>query len=191
MVNTGRIMTHAPEIFLATVETSAGHFVIEVHRAWAPHGANRFHDLVRHRYYDCSRFFRTVAGKWVQFGIAGDPAVAQAWRDKTIPDDKLTQSNTTGFVAFANTGPGTRSTQVFVNLRDNTAQNDPEPGFAPFGKVVSGMDVVERLYAGYGEASGGGMRAGGQDGMFAGGNGFLDANFPRLDRLLRIGISGA
>ena len=181
-------MPRAPEFFRAVVETSAGCFEIEVHRAWAPHGADRFYELVTCGYYDDSRFYRTVAGKWVQFGIAGDPAVAQAWRGRTIPDDPLLQSNTTGFVAFANTGPGTRSTQVFVNLRDNAAQNDPEPAFAPFGRVVAGMDVVERLHAGYGETSGGGMRAGGQDAMFAGGNRYLDEHFPKLDRLIRLRV---
>lgn len=177
----------APDIFRAMLETSAGCFEIEVHGHWSPHGADRFYQLARLGYYDDSRFFRTVAGKWVQFGIAGDPAVAQAWRGRTIPDDPRVQSNTKGFVAFANTGPGTRSTQIFVNLADNAAQNDPEPGFAPFGKVVSGMDVVETLYAGYGETSGGGMRAGHQDALFAAGNRWLDETFPKLDRLIRIG----
>jgi cyclophilin family peptidyl-prolyl cis-trans isomerase len=137
-------------------------------------------------YYDDSRFFRVVTGKWVQFGMAGEPAIAQAWRAKTIADDKPGQSNRTGFVAFANTGPDTRSTQVFVNLRDNSAQNDLEPGFAPFGKIVHGMDVVEKLYAGYGETSGGGMRAGNQDALFAGGNRRLDKKFPNLDRLCKL-----
>jgi len=181
-------MHQSPEMYRVLVETTAGRFKIEVHRRWSPHGADRFHDLATHRYYDDSRFFRVVAGKWVQFGIAGDPAVAQAWRRKTIADDPLVQSNTFGFVAFANTGPGTRSTQVFINLGDNAAQNDREPAFAPFGKVIAGMDVVAKLYAGYGETSGGGMRAGKQDAMFAEGNRWLDANFPRLDRLIRLDI---
>jgi homoserine O-acetyltransferase len=178
----------APERFLALVETSAGRFAIEVVRAWAPLGADRFFTLVRAGYYDDSRFFRVVPGKWVQFGIAGDPAVAQAWRGRVMPDDVLVQSNTRGFVAFANTGPGTRATQVFVNLGDNSAQNDWEPGFAPFGRVVEGMAVVDALYGGYGEGSGGGMRAGGQDGMFAEGNAWLDLRFPKLDRLVRVEV---
>jgi homoserine O-acetyltransferase len=177
-------------MYRTMVETTAGRFEIEIHRSWSPHGADRFHDLARRHYYDDSRFFRVVAGKWVQFGIAGEPVVAQAWRAKTIPDDRLVQPNRTGFVAFANTGPGTRSTQVFINLRDNSAQNDSEPAFAPFGKVVSGMDVVEKLYAGYGETSGGGMRAGNQDTLFAGGNRYLDKNFPKLDRLIRLEVIG-
>ncbi len=178
----------APERFLAFVETSAGRFVIEVVRAWAPLGADRFYTLVRAGYYDDSRFFRAVAGKWVQFGIAGDPVVAQAWRGRMIADDRLVQSNTRGFVAFANTGPGTRAAQVFVNLGDNSAQNDVEAGFAPFGFVVEGMEVVDRLYSGYGEGSGGGMRAGGQDKMFEQGNAWLDARFPLLDRVVRVAV---
>ena len=179
----------APARFLARVETSAGAFAIEVVRAWAPLGADRFFTLVSCGYYDDSRVFRAVPGKWVQFGIAGDPAVARAWRGRVIADDPLVMSNTRGFVAFANTGPGTRSTQVFVNLGDNSAQNDIEAGFAPFGRVVAGMDVVDRLYSGYGEGSGGGMRAGGQDPMFAEGNAWLDARFALLDRLLRVGVA--
>jgi len=181
----------APAIYQVTVQTTAGHFDIQVHRSWSPHGADRFHELAWHRYYDDSRFFRVVAGKWAQFGIAGDPAVAQAWRHKTIPDDTLVQSNKTGFVAFANTGPGTRSTQVFINLRDNAAQNDIEPGFAPFGVVVGGMAIVEKLYAGYGETSGGGMRACNQEKLFAGGNRYLDRHFPKLDRLIRLAVAGS
>lgn len=178
----------APAQYRVAVDTTAGRFEIEVHREWSPHGADRFFELAQQHYYDDSRFFRVVAGKWVQFGIAGDPAVAQAWRARTIPDDRLVQSNTSGFIAFANTGPGTRSTQVFINLGDNSAQNDREPGFAPFGKVVSGMDVVARLYAGYGETSGSGLRAGRQGALFADGNRYLDENFPRLDRLIRLAV---
>lgn len=176
----------AQERVRVRAETTSGGFEIEVYPAWAPTGAARFLALVQSGYYDDSRFFRAVAGKWIQFGIAGDPALAQEWRARTIPDDVLRQSNTTGTIAFANTGPNTRATQVFINLRDNSGQNDPEPGFAPFGKVVSGMDVVERLHTGYGETSGGGMRAGGQDAMFTGGNAYLDAHFPHLDRLIRL-----
>ena len=178
----------APDAYRVRVETTAGQFEIAIHRAWSPHGADRFYTLVRQAYYDDSRFFRVVAGKWVQFGIAGEPAIAQAWRTKTIPDDPLIQSNTIGRVAFANTGAHTRSTQVFINLGDNAAQNDREAGFAPFGEIVAGSDVVTRLYAGYGETSGGGMRAGQQDPLFAGGNDYLDATFPRLDRLIRLTV---
>ncbi len=181
----------APDTYRLMVETTAGRFEIKAHRSWSPHGADRFHDLVRRHYYDNSRFFRVVAGRWVQFGIAGEPAMAQAWRTRTIPDDPLVQSNRTGYVAFANTGPGTRSTQVFINLGDNSAQNDSEPAFAPFGKVITGMEVVEALYAEYGETSGGGMRAGNQDPLFACGNRYLDTNFAKLDRLIRLRVIGS
>jgi cyclophilin family peptidyl-prolyl cis-trans isomerase len=175
----------APAIFRVKVETTAGSFLIEVHREWSPHGAERFYDLVCAQYYDDSRFFRVVPGRWAQFGISGKPKIAQQQRQHTIPDDTLKQHNTLGYIAFSNTGPNTRSTQVFINLGDNTARNDSEPGFAPFGFVVDGMDVVERLNGEYGENSGGGMRAGHQDAMFNGGNTYLDRNYPRLDKLIR------
>jgi peptidyl-prolyl cis-trans isomerase A (cyclophilin A) len=181
----GALVMVAALVFRVRVETSAGEFVVEVHRDWAPIGAGRFEELVRKKYFDDSRFFRVVAGMWAQFGIAGKSPVAKKWRQKTIPDDALRESNTRGMVAFANTGPNTRSTEVFINLGDNSQRNDKEAGFAPFGKVVEGMEVVDKLYSGYGENSGGGMRAGKQDRMFEQGNAWLDREFPRLDKLLR------
>jgi peptidyl-prolyl cis-trans isomerase A (cyclophilin A) len=179
----------APAVFRVKFETTAGSFVIEAHRDWSPHGADRFYELVRTKYYDDSRFFRVVPGRWVQFGINGNPTVAQQQRRITIPDDTLKQHNTPGFVAFSNTGPDTRSTQVYINLGDNTARNDIEAGFAPFGQVVDGMDVVGKLYCGYGEHSGGGMRAGHQDQIFEGGNAWLDREYPKLDKLIRATIA--
>lgn len=176
----------APEVFRVRVETSAGNFTIEVHRDWAPHGADRFYQLVRAKYYDDSRFFRVVAGKWAQFGIAGRPKTAEHWRNRTIPDDPVRQSNKPGFIAFAFTEPHTRATEVYINLVDNSQQD--AQGFAPFGRVVEGMDVVEKLYSGYGERSGGGMRAGHQDAMFEQGNAWVDQNFPKLDHLIRARI---
>ncbi len=177
-----------PEVFRVKFETTAGSFITETHRDWSPHGADRFYSLVRSKYYDNSRFFRVVPGRWVQFGISGDPAIAQQQRHITIPDDTLKQHNTVGYVAFSNTGPNTRSTQVYINLGDNSARNDVEAGFAPFGEVVEGMDVVEKLYGGYGEHSGGGMRAGHQDKIFEGGNAYLDREFPKLDKLIRVTV---
>jgi homoserine O-acetyltransferase len=174
-----------PQVFRVKFHTTAGDFIIEAHRDWSPHGADRFFDLIRRKYYDDSRFFRVVPGRWVQFGINGDPTIAQQQRLITIPDDTLKQHNTRGFVAFSNTGPNTRSTQVYINLGDNSERNDSEPGFAPFGQVIEGMDVVEKIYGGYGERSGGGMRAGHQNEMFAGGNAYLDREFPKLDKLIR------
>jgi homoserine O-acetyltransferase len=175
----------APEVFRVKFETTAGSFVLEAHRDWSPHGADRFYELIRTKYYDDSRFFRVVPGRWAQFGINGNPTIAQQQRRITIPDDALKRHNTAGYVAFSNTGPDTRSTQVYINLGDNTARNDIEAGFAPFGQVVEGMDVVEKLYGGYGEHSGGGMRAGHQDQIFVGGNTYLDREYPKLDKLIR------
>jgi cyclophilin family peptidyl-prolyl cis-trans isomerase len=174
----------APAVYRVRIDTTAGSFVIEAHREWAAHGADRFYELVGDGYYNNSRFFRVVPGRWVQFGISGDPRVAERWRDRVIPDDPLIKHNTAGFVAFANTGPNTRSTEIYINTGDKT-RNDHENGFAPFGRVVAGMDTVEHLYGGYGEHSGGGMRAGHQDAMFQGGNAWLDKNYPKLDKLIR------
>ncbi|MFL6234763.1 MAG: peptidylprolyl isomerase [Thermoanaerobaculia bacterium] len=176
----------APELFQVRFETSQGAFVIEVHRDWAPHGADRFHELAASGFFDGSRFFRVVSGFIAQFGVAGDPGVTAAWKDKTIPDDPVRRSNTRGTIAYAMTGPNTRSTQLYVNLADNSRLD--VQGFAPIGRVASGMEVVDRLYAGYGEGSGGGMRGGKQGEMLKGGNAWLDANFPKLDRLLRARI---
>jgi cyclophilin family peptidyl-prolyl cis-trans isomerase len=178
----------SPDVFRVRVETTAGSFVIEVHRAWSPHGADRFYHLVESGYYNDSRFFRVVAGRWAQFGISGNPRIAARWRHRVIPDDPLIEHNAPGFVAFSNTGPNTRSTQVYINTGDNSARNDEENGFAPFGKVIDGMDIVEKLYSGYGEHAGGGMRAGHQDAMFAGGNAYMDREFPKLDKLTRASI---
>lgn len=173
----------APERAVVRLDTSRGTVELEVTRAWAPHGADRFIALVRHGYYDDGRFFRVTAGKWVQFGINGDPAIAQAWRNRTIPDDPFVQSNIRGTVAFAFAVPNGRTTQVFVNLRDNSATHDKEP-FTPFGRVTSGMDVVNRVNGEYGEGPGG-IRAGRQDAFFEGGNAWLLRRFPRLDSIRR------
>jgi len=176
----------APEVFRARCETSKGDFVVEIRRAWAPHGADRFFSLAAAGFFDDSRYFRVVAGFIAQFGIAGDPAVTAVWRDRTIPDDPVRQSNVRGTIAYAMTGPGTRSTQLYINLADNRRLDGQ--GFAPIGRVAGGMDAVDRLYAGYGEQSGGGMRGGRQEKLLAGGNAWLDAEFPKLDRLLRVRI---
>jgi peptidyl-prolyl cis-trans isomerase A (cyclophilin A) len=170
----------APEISRVKLDTSQGAIVIELHREWSPHGVDRFYNLVRAGYYDDARFFRVIAGRWAQFGINGDPAVAKQWRTKTIPDEPRRQSNTRGMVAFAFAVPNGRATQVFIELRDNSATHDAEP-FVPIGRVMEGMDVADRLYSGYGETSGGGIRAGKQDALINGGNAYLQANFPKLD----------
>jgi peptidyl-prolyl cis-trans isomerase A (cyclophilin A) len=168
------------------LETSKGVIVIAVHRDWAPLGAARFLELVQAGYYDDSRFFRVVQGQWAQFGINGEPKVATAWRQRTIPDDPRGQSVTRGRVAFAFAVPNGRTSQVYISLRDLSYQDNQ--GFVPFGEVVEGMDVADALNSEYGEGSGGGIRAGRQQPLFDGGNPYLDREFPRLDRLLRARI---
>jgi len=168
------------------VDTSKGAIVIAVHRDWAPRGADRFHELVASHYLDGSRFFRVVKGQWAQFGIAGDPARAKAWRSRTFPDDPRGQSNTRGRVAFAFAVANGRTTQVYISLRDNSYQD--EQGFVPFGEVVEGMDVADALNSEYGETAGGGIRAGRQQPLFDSGNAFLDRAFPRLDRLVHASV---
>ena len=171
----------APDRYAVRLETSKGLIVIAVHRDWAPLGADRFHELVETGYYDDARVFRVRSGTWAQFGIAADPKVAQAWRTKTIPDDPYKGvSNTRGTVAYAFKDPNGRTTQVFINLRDNSETHDKEP-FVIFGEVVEGMEVADALYSGYGEMAGGGIRAGKQDPVFEGGSVYLKEKFPRLD----------
>ena len=179
----------APDTFLARFETTPGTFVIEVVRAWAPLGADRFYNLIRHGYYDDARFHRVVPGFITQWGVAGDPEVTAVWYDRGMPDDPVVASNGRGQVAFAFTEPGTRSTQVFISMVDNSRLD--AQGFAPFGRVVEGMEeVVDSIYSGYGEESGGGVRAGNQGRLVAEGNAYLDADFPELDRLIRATIEG-
>jgi peptidyl-prolyl cis-trans isomerase A (cyclophilin A) len=174
----------APPVSLVRLETTKGPVIIEVIRAWAPLGADRFVNLVRHGFYDDARLFRVRPRTWVQFGIAGDPKVAQAWRPMTFPDDPPAgQSNIRGTVAFAFAVPNGRTTQVFINLKDNAATHDKEP-FVPFGRVLDGLEVADRWFAEYGEGLGG-IRAGKQDAGFAGGNAFFDREFPKLDRISR------
>ena len=173
----------APPISIVRFETTRGRIEIEVTRAWAPRGADRFVALARNGYYDGNRFFRIRRPVWVQFGINGDPAIAQAWRARTIPDDPFVQSNVRGTVAFAFAVPNGRSTQVFINTSDNAATHDKEP-FTPFGRVITGMEIVDALNSEHGEGPGG-IRAGKQDMFFKGGNAWLDVTFPRLDYIKR------
>jgi cyclophilin family peptidyl-prolyl cis-trans isomerase len=173
----------APDRCVVHLDTSKGVIDIEVTRAWAPLGADRFVSLVRHGYYDEARFFRVNKPRWIQFGVSGDPAIATAWRTRTIPDDPFAQSNVRGTVAFAFAVANGRTTQVFFNMGDNSASHDrPADGvpFVPFGRVVAGMDVADGLTSQYGEGPGG-IRAGQQDAFFAGGNAYLAREFPNLD----------
>ena len=174
----------APETFHVRMETTKGTIRLELHRDWAPYGVDRFYNLVAHGYYNNSALFRVIAGKWAQFGINGDPKIAQLWRTRTISDEPRIESNVRGTVAFAFKDPNGRTTQVFINLRDNSAQHDAVP-FVPIGKVIEGMSVADALYSEYGEQAGGGIRAGKQDPVFLGGNDYLKRNFPRLDYILK------
>lgn len=171
--------------------TSKGTIVIEVTRDWAPLGADRFYNLARLGYYNDMRIHRVVEDKWAQFGINGTPAIAQAWRTATFADDPFikTHSNVRGTVAFAFKDKNARTTQLFINLRNNAATHDLEP-FVPFGTVVEGMDVADALNKEYGETSGGGIRAGKQDPLFEGGNAYFDKMWPRLDRIIRATVAG-
>jgi homoserine O-acetyltransferase len=180
----GQKESTAPEEFRVRLETTKGRIEVAVHRNWAPRGADRFYELLRQGYYDGVRFHRVVAGRWAQFGVNGDPRVSTAWRDRPIEDDPFVQSNRRGTLAYAFAVKNGRTTQVFINLRDNSETHDREP-FVPFGEVVAGMDVVDSLYSGYGESSGGGIRAGKQGPLFERGNAYLDENFPLLDHIVR------
>jgi len=173
-----------PPVFSVRLDTTKGPIVIEVHRDWAPHGADRFYELVTSGYYDDNRFFRVVAGRWAQFGINGNPEVAKKWRERAIPDDPRRESNVRGSVAFAFAVPNGRTTQMYIALTDLSATQDQQ-GFAPFGKVVSGMEAADALNSEYGENSGSGIRAGRQQPLFDGGNEYMDRQFPRLDRIRR------
>jgi peptidyl-prolyl cis-trans isomerase A (cyclophilin A) len=168
----------APDKYQARFNTSKGDFVIEVVREWAPNGADRFYNLVRNGFYDDARFFRVISGFMAQFGIHADPKVSSVWREAPIPDDPVRQSNTRGTVSFATAGPNTRTTQLFVNLVDNTRLDGM--GFSPFGKVVEGMDVVDSLHAGYGEGAPRG-RGPDQGRIQSQGNEYLKSEFPQLD----------
>ncbi len=173
----------APDSFDVLFETSQGDFRVRVHRDWAPLGADRFHALVRRGFFNNQRFFRTRAGFIAQFGLHGDPRVIAAWKGRTMPDDSARVTNRRGTLAYAFTTAHTRSTQIFINLADNS-RLDAE-GFAPFGEIVQGVEVIDRLYAGYDESAGGGMRAGRQGGIEREGNAHLTRDFPRLDYIRR------
>ena len=170
--------TQAPDVFRVKFETSRGSFVLEAHRAWAPRGVDRLYQLVQSGFFDNTRFFRAVSGFMVQFGVHGEPGVNAAWETLAIPDDSVTQSNKRSFMSFAMGGPGTRTTQVFINLVDNTALDGM--GFAPIAQVIEGMAVVDSLYSGYGDGAPAGF---GPDQMriMSEGNAYLERDFPKLD----------
>jgi peptidyl-prolyl cis-trans isomerase A (cyclophilin A) len=169
----------APDVYKAKFETTKGDFVIEVHRDWAPNGADRFYNLVKAGYYNDTRFFRVVRGFMAQIGIHGRPELNTIWREQQIPDDPVVKSNTRGFVSFATAGPGTRTTQFFINYADSNNRLDGM-GFSPFGQVTSGMEVVDGLYGEYGEGAPQG-RGPNQGRIQSEGNAYLVRDFPQLD----------
>jgi len=167
----------APANFKVNFDTSKGKFVVDVHRDWAPIGADRFYNLVKNGFYDDVRFFRVIPNFMAQFGMHGNPAVTQAWTSQRLKDDPVKQGSKRGYVVFAHAGPNSRTTQLFINFRDNSASLNPQ-GFAAFGEVTSGMDVVDSLYGDYGDSSRGGPD---QAKITAEGNAYLMKSFPKLD----------
>ncbi len=176
---------HAPATFRVHFDTSKGPFVVEVTRDWAPHGADHFYELVSSRYYDGNRFFRVLPNFVVQFGISGDPSTTRLWSTLAIPDDPVKESNRKGTVTYAKRGPQTRTTQIFINMRDNKVLD--KDGFTPFGKVISGMEVISQLYSGYGEMA---PRGQGPDPkqFELQGNSYVENHFPRLDYIKKATI---
>jgi len=184
--NPAALNEQAPAVYKVNVDTSRGSFVIEVHRDWAPLGADRFYNLVKNGFYDNDRFFRVIAGFMVQFGINGDPKVSAVWREARIKDDQVRQANQRGYISFATGGPNTRTTQVFINFGDNRALD--RMGFAPFGRVVSGMDAVDALYSGYGEGAPSGNGPD-QQRVQSQGNAYLTKDFAKLDYIKKATIA--
>jgi len=173
LANPAALKEQAPAIFKAKFDTSKGPFVVEVHRDWAPNGADRFYNLVKNGFFDNTRFFRVMPDFMVQFGINGDPKISEVWRPARIPDDRVMQSNRRGMVTFATSGRDSRTTQVFINFADNSGLDGQ--GFAPFGQVISGMNnVVDKIHSGYGETPN-------QGNIQMQGNAYLEKTFPNLD----------
>jgi peptidyl-prolyl cis-trans isomerase A (cyclophilin A) len=174
-----------PEAYRAKFETSKGDFVVEVARAWAPRGADRFHELLRMRYFDEGRFFRILPGFIAQFGIHKDFDVHATWRELVIADDPPREKNLRGTLAFAQSGPNTRATEVFINLKDNPELDDQ--GFTPFAKIVEGVETIDALYSGYGELGpkGKGPDAGRAESEA---NEYIVPRFPKLDYIKRARI---
>ena len=185
LLQPSRFTSTAPETFQVRFETSAGDFVVAVRRDWAPLGVDRFYNLVRGGFFDDTRVYRVVDGFVAQFGLSGDPYVNQAWKTEFLVDDPVTQTNRRGRVTFAKGGRHSRTTEIFVNLRDNPQLD--ENGFAPLGEVVEGMEVVDAFHAAYGD---GPPRGEGpyQAMVEARGNLYLDADFPDLTHIERASV---
>jgi peptidyl-prolyl cis-trans isomerase A (cyclophilin A) len=179
--SSGPTAAAAPDSFRVAFQTNKGRFVVQAVRAWAPKGVDHFYALVNDKYYDRVKFFRVLPDFMAQFGINGDPKVDAVWKDKNITDDPAVQSNRRGFISYATGGPNTRSTQLFVNTRDN--QRLDGMGFSPIARVVEGMNVVDSLYTGYGEGAPGGSGPE-QERIHAQGNAYLNRYFPKLDSII-------
>jgi len=165
----------APDTVRVRFETSKGPFVVEAYRDWAPNGVDRFYQLARAGFYDGDRFFRVLTGFMAQFGLNGEPEIESAWRTASLADEPVKQSNLRGYVTFTReSGPNSRYTMVFINYKDNSYLD--ADGFAPFGQVVSGMEVVEKLYSGYGRQNVPDQRR-----IKSDGNAYLTAEYPKLD----------
>lgn len=175
----------SPATFRARFTTTKGNFVILVHRDWAPYGADRFYELMKLHLFDDNYFFRVLPNFIVQWGISGDPKTAKDWSSLSIPDDPANVPNKRGTVTFATAGPNTRTTQLFINLRDNPRLD--EQGFTPFGEVSEGMNVVESLYSGYGEGAPNGSGPD-QNAITDVGNSYLEEHFPSLDHITKAEI---
>ena len=169
------LKARAPEVYKAKFTTTKGDVIIQVNRAWAPLGADRFYNLVKNGFYKDAAFFRVLPRFVAQFGIPARPEVAAAWDHAYILDDRVTQSNKRGTLTFATAGPNTRTTQIFINFSDNAALDGQ--GFAAFGQVIEGMDLVDKFFTGYGESPDQGR-------ITAFGKAYLDKSFPNLDRIL-------
>jgi cyclophilin family peptidyl-prolyl cis-trans isomerase len=180
LTNPASLNAQAPATYQAKFSTTKGDFVVEVTRSWAPLGADRFYNLVKNGFYNDASFFRVIPGFIVQFGISADPKVSAVWHDADIQDDPVKQSNVAGTITFATAGPNTRTTQVFINVASNSSLD--AQGFAPFGKVVQGMDVVKNFYSGYGEGAPSGNGPD-QHLIQTQGEAYLAADFPKLDHI--------
>jgi peptidyl-prolyl cis-trans isomerase A (cyclophilin A) len=181
LMNPAQLNEKAPDKFQVKFDTSKGEFIIEVTRAWSPNGADRFYSLVKNGFYDNCGFYRVVKNFMVQFGMNGNPKVANALMRASIQDDPVKQSNQRGYITYAkSSAPNSRTTQLFINFRDNSSSLDPL-GFAPFGKVIEGMNVVDSIYAGYGDMPSQGGTGPDPNQIFAQGNAYLEKNFPKLD----------
>ena len=185
--NPSSLTERAPQLFRAMFETSKGSFVVEVHRSWAPLGADRFFNLVKHGFYDGCRFFRVIDGLVAQAGMSGDSAIQSVWTGAVISDDARKESNRKGTLTFASAGPNSRSTQFFINLSANERLFDRQ-GLAPFGQIVAGLDVVDTLYSGYGEGAPRGFGPE-QSRITAEGNAYLKKSYPKLDYVKRAFIT--